>query len=350
MRSEEFFRSRPEEASYVVEDIVPNNRLIIAAGYPGEGKSIVGQAILYSVAYGAPFAGIFPTVAGNVMFLDAENRWDILKHRCQKIIRGLEVDGYHRIGDVDFQHYTGFLFDDRSTWGPTFREIDALQPSIISVDHLLCFHHQNENNSDKMKLVKQGIDELMARRNSTLYINHHFNKTDISGSFRKRLRGSTAILADADTAFEVRALSRKRVGDNIRLEKVGLIFQAKKDITPAPIRLRIDEGDGWIKVVYDGDYEPVDDPRVDDLAHKLYHGIFLQDGSEFTVDDVKRHIGGYAKDEEIRYCLRFMEHNLKLLTSERRRRGGGFHYRLHNPSDAEYLVCPWCNERFRVSR
>lgn len=348
MRNGDFFRQRAAEDRYVVKDFAPANRLVMAAGYPGEGKSIVDQAMLYSVTYGAPFANIFPTVPGNVMFLDSENRWDILQKRCQKIIRGLEMDDYRKQGEVDFQHYSGFLFDDRSTWGPILREIDILRPSIVSVDHLLCFHRHNENSSKEMKLVKQGIDEVMARQNSTLYINHHFNKADIKGSFMKRLRGSTAIYADTDIAFEVRALSRKRVGNSIRLEKVGLIFQPRKDITPTPVRLRIDEGDDWLRVAYDGDYEPVDDPRMDYLAHKLYHDIFLQCSGEWQVDEVKRYIGGYANVDEVRTCLQFLEHNLRLITSERKGRGGGFHYSLSNPSGEQVLSCPWCNNDFRM--
>lgn len=330
--------------------MIPANRLVLAAAYPGEGKSLIEEVMLYSIAYGAPFAAKYDVTPGHVMFIDSENRRDILASRCLKIIKGLEMNGYSKKRDVDFQHYSGFLLDNKSTWPAILNEVDAIKPSIIVLDHLRCFHNQTENDSDSMKKVTDALEKLMAQQNSTVYVNHHFNKTDQKGTFLKRLRGTSALLAITDTAFEVRALSRKTIGDTVHLEKVGMIFQPRKDLTPKPIRLKIEEGDDWLTMKYDGDYQPVDDPRLDDLAHRFYHHVFLEQGGIWCVNDVRDEISGYAKDDEIRGTLRYMEETLNLITSIRKGLGGGFNYSINNPSGATKLECPWCKQSFAVSK
>jgi len=333
-------------SNYIVDGLIASNRLNLWASPPGEGKSIVAGALGYSVAYGAPFLNM-PVDCGNVMFIDSENRYDILKSRAIKIKNGLAIDGYKMKGKVDFQHYSGFLLDNNSTWPAIEAEIKAIEPSLIILDHLACFHHQNEDREDKMKIVTDAIEKVMTIKDSSVLVLHHFNKLDI-GSFFKRLRGSSALYAKSDAACEVRTLSVNQG----RLEKVGLIPQPRKDITSAPIRVRIDEGkddegEDWLKLVYDGTYKPLDDPRTDDLAHKLYHVFLGPNAEQLTVKAVLAIVERYAPDPEVRAGLRLLEHGKGLITSERKGLGGGFHYTLTpNTTGHKYMECPWCNKRY----
>jgi len=330
-------------ASHLVEKLMASNRLNLWASPPGEGKSLIAEVLGYSIAYGAPFLGMKVTV-GNVMFIDSENRYDLLKERIIRIKKGLERDGYKKQGEVDFQHYTNFLLDNDSTWPSIHNEVKALEPSLIIIDHLACFHHQEENNENKMKKVTAGIEKLMAIKDSSVLVLHHFNKLD-TGSFFYRLRGSSALYAITDVACEVRTLSKNQG----KLEKVGLIPQARKDITPEPIRIKIEEGQDWLKLTYDGTYKPIDDPRMDELAHKFYH-VFLEppDTEEITVKKMVVIVAGFATDNDVRSCLRFLEHTKGLLTSEKKGKGGEFHYRLVIPPGTKILKCPWCNEEVLV--
>lgn len=329
--------------NYIVQDFLIPDRFALWASPPGEGKSILAEALIYSVAYGAPFIGK-KVAGGNIMVIDSENRKDILVERISKIKQALENEGYKKQGEIEIQHYSGFLLDDKSTWAPVEKEIKTLEPSVILIDHLACFHHQDENRENNMKIVTTAIEELMAIKGSSVVVLHHFNKYD-TGNFFKRLRGSSALYAKCDVACEVRALSHS----DGKLEKTGIIFQPRKDITPAPIRVKIEEGDNWMKLVYDGTYKPVDDPRLDDLAHKFYHE-FLDpvDTDEITVKKMIKIVKSYATDTEVRLCLRFLEHNKGLISSERRGLGGGFHYSLNIPPGVKSLVCPWCNQTVMV--
>jgi len=222
MKNGAFLKQKTSRArDYIIEDLIVPNRLILWASPPGEGKSLLGEAFLYSVAYGAPVIGKKVT-PGNIMFIDSENRLDVIQGRCQKIIAGLKAEGYTKQGDIDFQHYSGFLLDDKATWNSIEREIKALHPAVIMIDHLAMFHHQDENKAGQMTKVVTAIEELMTICGSSLLVLHHFNKKE--GKFLDRLRGSTAIYAKSDVACEVRSLSVQ----GGRLEVVGLIPQPRK--------------------------------------------------------------------------------------------------------------------------
>jgi hypothetical protein len=259
---------------YIVERLIETNRLNLWASTPGEGKSLISEALGYHIAYGAPFLGM-KIKSGSVMMIDSENRKDILISRLNRIKEGLIRDGYKMEGEVEIQHYSGFLLDDKATWHDIVCEIAMLRPSLILIDHLAAFHHQNENAEEQMKKLTTAIETLMSLTNSSVLVLHHFNKRD-TGTFFRKLRGSSALYAVCDTACEVRTLSKTEDG---RLEKVGLIPQARKDITPSPIRIKVEEGGDWLKLTYDGTFKPMDDPKMDLLLHKFYH-LFLEDQTE----------------------------------------------------------------------
>ncbi len=312
----------------IVSSLVQPNRLALWASIPGEGKSLVALALLYHIPYGAPFLDMEVTI-GNVMIMDSENRLDVLQSRIKKIKRGLENDGYKKQGEIDIQHYSGFFLDDKSTWTATANDIRAVNPSLILIDHLAAFHHQDENSESQMKKVTTGIEDLMQIKGSSVLVLHHFNKND-NGTFFKRLRGSSALYAKADAGCEVRSLSL----NNGMLEKVGLIPQPKKDITPSPIRAKIMEGDSWLKVVYDGTYQPVEDPRLDRISHDILHIFLNAPASELSVDDVKDMLAGYASETEIRNVLR--DCDKRELLEMTPRQSNKFCYRYAG------VPCPWC--------
>ena len=345
MRNGDFLREAPDshQNEYIVDGLIPANRLIIWASPPGEGKSLLAETLCYHISYGAPFLGM-KVKAGNVIIIDSENRKDILAGRINKIKEGLKLDGYSMQGEVDIHHYSGFLLDNKATWRDVVTELFKLHPSLILIDHLALFHHQDEDKENQMKKVISAIQTLMPLGRSSILVLHHFNKRD-SGTFFKKLRGSSALYAICDAACEVRTLSKTEDG---RLEKIGLIPQARKEITLNPIRIKVEEGNDWFKLVYDGTYKPMEDPKMDLLLHKFYH-FFLEDQKEKTVKHVITASAGFASDTELRESLRFMEQNLGLITSERKGKGGGFHYSLCYPAGAQHIDCPWCNQQFNIN-
>jgi len=345
MRNGDFTRKTIDspQTNYIVDGLLGANRLGIWASIPGEGKSLIAEALCYHVAYGATFLGM-KVKTGSVMIIDSENRKDILVNRITKIKEGLRLEGHRMQGEVDIQHYSGFLLDDRVTWHDIVSEIGVLHPSLILIDHLAAFHRQDEDREKQTKKVTTTIELLMSLTGSSVLVLHHFNKLD-SGTFFRKLRGSSALYAICDAACEVRTLSKTEDG---RLEKVGIIPQARKDITMNPIRIKVEEEDDWLRLVYDGTYQPMEDPKMDMLLHKYYH-LFLENQTEKTVKQIIDISKGFASDTEVRECLRFMEHKRGLITSERKGKGGGFHYNLCLPAGVQHIDCPWCNQRFNIN-
>lgn len=327
MRNGHFLTPPEIEQKYVVENMVGANRLVLWASIPGEGKSLLSEALLYHVAYGAPYLGMDVKV-GNVLVIDSENRRDVLRGRCTRIKAGLEMDGFKKQGEVDFKHYSGFLLDVKETWKPIAEEIKELKPSLIVLDHLTMFHLQDEDNSKGMTKVCNLIEELMSIGNSSALVMHHLNKMH-SGPFVKRLRGSIAIYAKSDCACEVRSLAH----NNGKLEKAGLIFQPRKDAMPDPIRVRIEEGDDWLKVKHDGTYVPVEDYKMDSIYHDIYHAL-LKAGVEMSVNDVIETLEGYASSREVRDSLRELEN--RALLGKRMLNRGKYMYKV------VLKTCPWC--------
>jgi len=345
MKSEDFIKEAMAKSTGdpIVDGLIGPNRLSIWASPPGEGKSLIAESLCHHIAYGAPFLGM-KVNAGPVMIIDSENRKDVLVSRIKKIREGLRLEGHTEKALIDIQHYSGFMLDDKATWHDIVCDIGVNKPSLILFDHLAVFHHQDEDREKQMKNVTAAFELLMSIAGGrSVLVLHHFNKKE-SGTFFKRLRGSSALYAICDAACEVRTLSKTEDG---RLEKVGLIPQARKDITPSPMRIKIEEGDNWLKLVYDGTYKPMDDPKMDLLLHKFYH-LFLEDQTEKTVKQIINASAGFASDTELRESLRFMERERGLITSERKGKGGGFHYRLQVPPDATYIDCLWCNQRYDI--
>lgn len=328
MRNGDFLSKGSSNPLGMVGSLLQPNRFGLWASIPGEGKSLVALALLYHIPYGAPFLNQKVTI-GNVMIMDSENRLDVLQSRIRKIKKGLELDGYRKQGEIDIQHYSSFFLDDKSTWTAVRYDILAVNPSLILIDHLAAFHRQDENSESQMKKVTTGIEDLMKIAGSSVLVLHHFNKKD-NGTFFKRLRGSSALYAKADAGCEVRSLSL----NNGKLEKVGLIPQPKKDITPSPIRAKIEEGDSWLKVVYDGTYQPVEDPRLDRISHDIFHLFLNAPASELSVDDVKDMLAGYASDTEIRNVLRDCDKQGLLIMTPRQ--SNKFCYKYAG------VPCPWC--------
>ena len=106
MDIKDFFKNAPAKSQpkdWLVNELFRNNRINLSAGYPGDGKSLVNELLMFCIAYDANFADIFPVTHGNIMLIDNENEWGLLEERCTKIINGLEADGHKQVGKIDIQ-------------------------------------------------------------------------------------------------------------------------------------------------------------------------------------------------------------------------------------------------------
>ncbi|HEY33357.1 MAG TPA: AAA family ATPase [Dehalococcoidia bacterium] len=300
MRNGKFFHRNVNTINYVVDGLVGGFTLV--GGIPGDGKSLLVDTIAYHVAAGVPIFGQ-QVQSGNVMIIDSDTDYPVLRDRGVRIRAGLTGQGYRIPYEVDFQYRSGLLLENQATWSGIKAEILSLKPILLVFDHLACFHHFNENDAGQMTRVADGIEELMALENSCALVTHHLNKME-KGTFYQRLRGSGAILAKTQAAYEVRTV-QKTSG---KLEKIGVIPQSRKDITPTPFRVRIDESDTWLRMEYDGRYRPVDDPITDKICHDLLHQFLdFQPAPRLTVKDIVDDAEKGVSEVEVRAGFRMLE-------------------------------------------
>jgi hypothetical protein len=331
MRNGDFLKLNPSKKDDLIEDIIPYKKIVLSAGLPGDGKTFLNLGVAYHIACGADFLNK-KVNAGSVLIIDSENPEDDIKSRIRRIKKALKDDGYSMKGEVEIQHYSEFLLDNKATWTEIVKIMNDIKPALITLDHLNCFHNRNENSSREMEGIARRILELVNICGSTVHILHHFNKN--SGSFIKRLRGSTVIYARSEAAYEIRALSHKGGG----LESFGIIPQPRKEKIIKPIRIILEEDKEHLRLKHGGDYEPIDDPELDMLSHMIAHS-FLRDKEMRTVNEVKNIMAGMGSDKEIRDALRMLDKK-GVVDITTRGKNHEFVYRL------KVNTCPWCKRVF----
>jgi len=212
--------------------------------------------------------------------------------------------------------------DDEGTWVDVEQDIRDYQPALIIYDHLLCFHHQDEHKSKKISMVFDLIEELNNICGSVSLVCYHLKKDDRC-SFYSRFCGAGAIYAKTDVATEVVAIV---VTPRIGLKKVGIISAARKDILQSVEVVALEHGDKFLKFRHDRYFTPVEDVELDMLAHKLFHVVMDNHPKEVSTEEVIEATEKYASEKDIRSALKYLEHTRGLITSDRRGKGGMFHF------------------------
>ena len=92
-----------------------------------------------------------------------------------------------------------------STWTDIEKVIQDIKPVLITMDHLRCFHDQDENSSRGMEKVANADFRSFEYLRVYCAYSHHFNKRE-SGTFYQRLRGSGVIYARSEVAFEIQGI------------------------------------------------------------------------------------------------------------------------------------------------
>jgi archaellum biogenesis ATPase FlaH len=330
MRDEDFLKNNPSKAKDLIDGMLKTKRIGLIAGDPGSGKTFFTLGVAYHIAYGANFLNQ-KTNKGAILIIDRENSEEELRGRIRKIKKAIEEEGYSDKAEVEIQHYPCFLLNDKRMWSEIEKVIQDIRPVLITIDHLRAFHTLNENSSQDMEKIANYLIELSNICDSTIMVVHHFNK-NVAGSFLKRLRGSIQIYARSEFAFEVRALSHNAG----LLESFGVIPQPRKEKNISPFRVILEEDDKHIKFKYGGEYQPVEDPVLDTIAHRIAH-VFIKDKEVYTVEKVKGILAGMASDRQVREALYTLEQK-SIVSLTRMGKAHKFEYMPKTD------FCPWCQK------
>lgn len=325
---------------WLLSGYIKKGDLSLVGAAPGEGKTFFVLGLALHIVYGEKFLGR-DVSEGSVLMIDHET--DNISRIAPKIIKlteGITRKGGREKGwKLELQGLSEFRLDNQATWTETLKNIDTIKPVMITIDSLRRCHNQKENDSHCMEGVVKMMRALKEICNSTIVVIHHFNKRE-KGSFFDRLRGSSVVYANADSACEIRSLV---VENNQQLKLFGLIPQARKHIVHPPIKVRVidgmENGVDYICMEEDGEYNPASNPVFEEVGEKVIH-LILSDiiPQEWTFDKLFGAMKGMVGQNTLREVCGSLQKKNGILQIAPLGQNHEYRYRITVSS------CPWCGK------
>ena len=167
----------PTEIDWLVEQIIPPTSSGILAGNSDVGKTWLTLELAIAVATGEDWLGHFPTRQGKVLIVDEENADLLLRVRLLKLLedRGLDESNL----PIEFLIGNGILISPHKRKGTSDIEfnltykrlaatIDNLKPALVIFDSLTRIHGEDENSSNKMAGLFNGVKRLVDSSGASL--------------------------------------------------------------------------------------------------------------------------------------------------------------------------------------
>jgi hypothetical protein len=197
-------REFPEEPALVAGGLIVPRSMLITAGPPKRGKSLLVLNREIRRAVGLPFLG-FNTTPGRALYIQAEISEAQLKGRFVKMLAEAGLDG----GPVDAEQLRGriktvtrrgLFVDEPGGYDTVRRLIEESEPDLLSLDPLARFVSGEENSARDMGRLVASLDRLIQEYRIAVELVHHTGKP-AQGDPRQgghRLRGSSALFGAAD--------------------------------------------------------------------------------------------------------------------------------------------------------
>ncbi len=227
----------------------------LLAGPPNVGKSWLIAYLARAVASGTPWLGHFSTVAGTVLWLDAEATPYHVRERLRMLERAQPLGD-----DLPIHLVIGEGLRLDATAG--FAHLDALmadlRPALVVADSLVRHHGADENAAGQMAEVFAAVRRLMLHHGSAFLFAHHARKAGPAGNDpADMLRGSTEIRAWPDTI-----LFASPSTDGLTMSHVKSRYSARLP----DFRLRLDITDDAAQIVYHGEIAASAETKTSDIV------------------------------------------------------------------------------------
>lgn len=224
-------------ADWLVEGLLPTGALVLLAGQPKAGKSLVCLDLVACVAQGEPFLGR-ETAQGMVLIAPAEDQLTVVRNR---LLTRLNNDLTAPIGVVpaDGSLDQRLHLDDPNSFKELEALIDQHKPSLVILDPLRELHGCAENEADEMAALLRPLRQLAHQKSTTILLVHHANK---HGTETRAVRGSSAIVGSVD-----QVLLAERMGDetDATSEQVIVITAEGRYGPRQRVAARLGEGLRW---------------------------------------------------------------------------------------------------------
>jgi RecA-family ATPase len=195
MKPSEVLLREETKPRWVVEEVLSRGSLVVLAGEPGVGKSVLAYQLAFCVAAGLPFLA-HPVERARVLYYDVENARQDFEQYCRWVWEGLgcpptpELDAM-----LQLEHFT--LAED---WEPSMLATAAtFKPGLIVIDTAtpaLAIKDENDN-AEATRRVRglRRVQHAAANETTILVLKHE--KIHEEG-YRRTVRGAKAWLGMAD--------------------------------------------------------------------------------------------------------------------------------------------------------
>jgi len=186
------------ETDWIVENLIPRGALVLDAGRPKAGKSLMKIDMLASIALGETFLDRATRQMG-VLYVAAEDSFGIVRERVRARFGDVRDAPFHLLpADGSFDQSLR-LDDDGTTLARLSETIDALDVGIVVLDPMRELHTAKENDADEMAMLLRPLRQLAHEKNVTIVLVHHRNKHGQDAS--TAVRGSSAITGSVDVVL-----------------------------------------------------------------------------------------------------------------------------------------------------
>jgi len=219
-------------ARWLLDGLFPAGGAGILGGAPKSMKSFLAAEMAVAVASGSACAGHFAALdPGPVLLLAAEDPPAILLERLAALAAAhdttLDRLPVHVIVEPRVRLPAGLP--------RLVATVERHRPRLLVLDPLIRLHDADENSSQEMSAILDGLRALARGSSTAVLLVHHVRKAAAGHTGGNSLRGSSDLWAFGDSNLYVR-----RVGTEAVLE---LRLEHRSAACPPPFRIRLDLGD-----------------------------------------------------------------------------------------------------------
>lgn len=181
---------------YTVKPLIAAGSVTLLVAIGGSLKSMTLLSLMAAVATGKPWLGAFDTVKGSAFIID----WERSEYEAWRRLKVLRLD----VG-LDGLHYCaqpGMWRADRPEF---WTELETLKPSIVGIDSFAASANGVDENDARAALPMQ-LAASFAQRTQIPVVGIHHTRKGAGGDRREAVRGSSAIFAAIDAAYEFESI------------------------------------------------------------------------------------------------------------------------------------------------
>jgi len=219
------------ENTFLIEKLVPNQRITAISGFPGCAKSWAALYVASCVATGSALFDRFNSLQGSVLYIDGESGIFEIRRRIKLLNFSTNLPIY-------FLSQEGIKVDNNNDLNILIKIIKEKEIKLVIFDPFVAMHSQIENSAEDMQKVFEGIEKLTLQGVTVIIIHHHRKDFYIrKSSPGQSLRGSSAIFGRLDSAI----LIKKNKEDENSINLTLCQFKSRSGRKSAPFQVKLVE-------------------------------------------------------------------------------------------------------------